>query len=239
MTPSSTTRVFIVTGGTGALGQAVVSRLLATGANVVVTYQAKDELNALTDRLSAEDRQRFTPFHVDVTSYKEVSEFVQHVVNQYNRIDGLANLVGGYTEKPFVESTPEEWQKMLNLNLTSTIFVTRAVLPVMVGAGYGRIVSVGSRGAIQALPNAAAYNVAKVGVMWLMETISNEVRGRNITANTVLPSVIDTAANRAAMPHTDTSRWVRPDEVAELIAYLLSDVSSGTSGAKIPVYGKA
>ncbi|MBI5467182.1 MAG: SDR family NAD(P)-dependent oxidoreductase, partial [Candidatus Kerfeldbacteria bacterium] len=182
MTSLSTVRVFIVTGGTGALGQSVVSRLLSTGSHVIVTYRSKDELNALADRLSGDERQRFTPFHVDVTSYPAVNEFVDHVVNEYGRIDGLANLVGGYAEKPFVESTPEEWQKMLNLNLISTIFVTRAVLPVMIRSGYGRIVSVGSRGAIQALPNAAAYNVSKVGVMWLMETISNEVRNRNITA---------------------------------------------------------
>ena len=88
-------------------------------------------------------------------------------------------------------------------------------------------------------PNSAAYNVAKVGVMWLMETISNEVKAHNVTANSVLPSTIDTPANRIAFPDVDFTKWVRPDEVAEAICYLLSDLASGTSGAKIPVYGKA
>lgn len=234
-----TSRAIIVTGGTGALGNAVVTRLLDGGAQVIVTYKVDRELDVLKDRLSDDQRERLTPFKLDVLDQGAVKKFVEHVVNQFGRIDGLANLVGGFASAPISTMSWDEWQNMIALNLHSAWIVTTAVLPTMRTAAYGRIVAVGSRGAIQAGANAAHYNASKVGLMWLMETISNEVRQENITANSVLPSVIDTPANRRAMPTADFSTWVRPEEVAEVIVFLLSDRASGTSGAKIPVYGKA
>ncbi len=232
-------RVIIVTGGTGALGHSVVRMLLEREAQVVVTYNKKVELDVLIAKLDSDREQQLTPFHVDVTNPKAVDELVEHVMNQFHRIDGLANLVGGYAGTPVADMTWDEWNDQISLNLHSTFLMTRAVLPTMIGVNYGRIVSVGSQGAIQAAKNAAAYNVAKVGVMWLMETIGNEVKQHNITANSVLPSIMDTPANRHNFPDTDYSKWVRTDEVAEVICFLLSDAASGTSGAKIPVYGKA
>ena len=234
-----TSRVIIVTGGTGALGQSVVRQLLEREAQVVVTYTKNNELDALTAKLDEPQRARLTPFHVDVTNPKAVDELIEHVINQLHRIDGLANLVGGYTSTSVTEMSAEAWHAMLSLNLDSAFLMSKAVLPAMLKANYGRIVSVGSRSAMQAKANEAAYNVAKVGVMWLMESISNEVKQHNITANSVLPSTIDTPANRSTMPDSDYSKWVRPDEIAELVCYLLSDSASGTSGAKIPIYGKA
>lgn len=236
---SFTDRVIIVTGGTGALGQSVVRLLLERGAQVVVTYTKSGELDVLNAKVSPEQRDRLTPFKVDVTNPKAVNECIDHVMNHLHRIDGLANLVGGYAEAKIIDTDWELWNSQLALNLHSAFIMSKAVLPTMMKANYGRIVSVGSRGAIQASPKAAAYNVAKVGVMWLMETISNEVKQHNITANAVLPSIIDTPANRQAFPDIEYTKWVRPEEVAELICYLLSDVASGTSGAKIPIYGKA
>lgn len=234
-----TSRVIIVTGGTGGLGQAVVRQLLERGAQVVVTYTKNNELDVLTAKLDETQRARLTPFHVDVTNQKAVNELVEHVINQLHRIDGLANLVGGFASSSVMEMSEDDWHAQLSLNLDSAFLMSKAVLSAMIKANYGRIVSVGSRSAIQASPKSAAYNVSKVGVMWLMETISNEVKQHNITANSVLPSTIDTPANRNAMPDSDYSKWVRPDEIAELICFLLSDSASGTSGAKIPVYGKA
>lgn len=234
-----TNRVIIVTGGTGALGRAVAMALLNRGAQVIVTYLHRDELDALSGDLTEEERGRLTPFHVDVTNQKAVNEFIQHVVNQFRRIDGLANIAGGWAPRLLKDMTWDEWQAMLAFNLHSAFLVTTAVLPIMVAAKYGRIIGVGARGAMQAVPGAAHYNVAKVGLMWFMESVSNEYRQYNITANSVLPSTIDTVANRRGTPTADFSKWVRPDEVAELILYLLSERSSGTSGAKIPVYGKA
>jgi NAD(P)-dependent dehydrogenase (short-subunit alcohol dehydrogenase family) len=233
-----TSRVIIVTGGTGALGQAVVKQLLARGAQVVVTYTKKEELDTLLIKVPNTEEARLTPFKVDVTNPKAVQELIDHVLNQFHRIDGLANLVGGYKGVSAMTTSWDDWRGQLSLNLDSTFLMTQAVLPSMVLANYGRIVAVGSRGAIQASPNSAAYNVAKVGVMWLMESISNEVKQHNITANSVLPSVMDTPMNRQSFPDLDYTAWVRTDEVANVICFLLSDAASGTSGAKIPVYGK-
>lgn len=238
MSTDFTNRVIIVTGGTGALGLAVVRQLLEQGAQVIVTYTKKEGLDVLLAKLSDEQEKRLTPFKADLTNPKAVTELTEHVVNQFHRIDGLAHLVGGYSSSKVVETSWDAWQAQLALNLHTTFLMSQAVLPTMLKANYGRIVAVGARGAIQASPNAAAYNVAKVGVMWLMESISNEVKQHNITANSVLPSIMDTPTNRQAFPDTDYTSWVRTDEVAELICYLLSDSASGTSGAKIPVYGK-
>lgn len=232
-------RVIIVTGGTGALGRTLSTMLLERGASVVVTYRDQHELDHLAHHLTPDQRNRLAPFSLDVGEEKAVAKFVEHVVNQFRRIDGLANLVGGYNAKPFPDMSFEDWRAAFRLNLDSSWLMSRAVAPHMIRANYGRIVSVGSRGAIQAAPGAAHYNASKVGLMWLMESLSNELRGHNITANTVLPSIIDTAANRQAWPQANFDAWVRPEEVAELICYLLSEQSSGTSGAKIPVYGKA
>ncbi len=239
MTNDFAKRVIIVTGGTGALGQSVVQQLLDRGAQVITTYTKKEELDVLAAKLSAEAEERLTPFHVDVTNQKAVHELVEHVVNQFHRIDGLANLVGGYRSQPFVKISWEDWQSQLNLNLHSAFLMSQAVLPTMINANYGRIVSVGSRGAIQAANDSAAYNVSKVGLMWLMESIGNEVKQHNITCNSVLPSIMDTPQNRQAAPDVDYTKWVRTDEVAQTICYLLSDLASGTSGAKIPIYGKS
>lgn len=233
------TRVIIVTGGTGALGQSVTRQLLERGAQVIVTYTKKEELDVLLAKLSPELEQRLTPFKADLRNPKTTKEVVDHVINQFHRIDGLANLIGGYGSASVVETSWEMWQQQIELNLHTSFLMSQAVLPSMLKANYGRIVGVGSRGAIQASAKAAAYNVAKVGVMWLMESISNEVRTHNITANTVLPSIMDTPMNRQAFPDNDYTSWVRTDEVAEVICFLLSDAASGTSGAKIPVYGKA
>lgn len=232
-------RVVIVTGATGALGQTLTHLLLERGAQVIATYRQKGELDDMLAKLEAPQQANLTPFSVDVTDEKAVTELVNHVINQFHRIDGLANIVGGYTGQAFGELTFESWRQQFALNLDSAFLMTRAVLPTMVNANYGRIVSVGSRGAIQAAQYGSAYNAAKVGLMWLMETVSNEYRAYNVTANSVLPSIMDTPANRRAWPDRDFSQWVRTDEVGELICYLLSDTASGTSGAKVPVYGKA
>jgi len=228
-------RVIIVTGGTGRLGQAVTKKLLGLGAQVVATYTNPTELEKLQKQLSAEEMQKFVSEKVDVTNEKEVATFITGVINKFQRIDGLANLVGGWQSKPITELSLEDWQKQLNLNLTSAFLMNKAVLPHMISAKYGRILGVGVQSAIQAKKEQANYNVSKVGVMWLMETISHEVRQHGITANSILPSAIKTVAEHDADPD---GLWVQPEEVAELVAYLMSPASSATSGAKIPVYGK-
>ncbi len=229
-------RVIIVTGGTGRLGTAVTGLLLSRGTRVVVTYTKESELERLRATLPEADRPNLSTTKVDVTDEPAVSRFVHDVHAKHGRIDGLANLVGGWNSTPFVELTLAKWNQQLDLNLTSTFLMSRAVLPLMIAAKYGRILGVGAQSAIQARKAQAHYNVSKVGVMWLMETISNEAKEFGVTANAILPSAIKTEAEHAKDPG---GAWVRPEEVAELVAYLMSPESGATSGAKIPVYGKA
>lgn len=233
---SLTDRVLIVTGGTGRLGSAVTKLLLSRGARVVVTYNTDDEVVMLKSSLPPAEFEMFSADKVDVINETEVATFIGGVMKEHKRIDGLANLVGGWASKPITEVTLDDWQKMLNTNLTSAFLMTKAVVPHMVAAKYGRILGVGAQSAIQAKPEQAQYNVSKVGVMWLMETISNEVKQHGVTANSILPSAIKTKAEQAKDPG---GAWALPEDIAELVAYLMSPASGATSGAKIPVYGKA
>lgn len=235
MSESLQDKVIIVTGGTGRLGTAVTNLLLSRGARVLVTYTKADELKRLQGSLAPELIDRLTAKQVNVTNEMMVTTFVDDTVKEFHRIDGLANLVGGWDSVPFVEMTLERWQQQIDLNLTSAFLMSRAVLPHMIAAKYGRILGVGAQSAIQAAKKQAHYNVSKVGVMWLMETISNEAKDFGVTANAILPSAIKTEAEHAKDPG---GAWVRPEEAAELVAYLMSPESGATSGAKIPVYGK-
>lgn len=229
-------RVIIVTGGTGRLGQAVTKLLLDRGATVIVTYTKAVELEKLQAQLSAEEIIKFSAVQLDVTNERDVQTFVDGVIKKFQRIDGLANLVGGWQSKPFVEISLQDWQEQLDLNVTSAFLMSKVVVPHMVTAKYGRILGVGAQSAIQAKAEQANYNVSKVGVMWLMETISHEVQQHGITANAILPSSIQTVEEHHK--NTGGGLWVQPEEVAELVAYLMSPASGATSGAKIPVYGK-
>lgn len=229
-------KVVIVTGGTGRLGTAVTSLLLSRGARVVVTYTKESELERLHAALPEADRKNLVATKVDVTDEPAVSTFVHDVHTMRERIDGLANLVGGWDNTPFVEMTVEKWNQQMNLNLTSAFLMSRAVLPHMITAKYGRILGVGAQSAIQAAKGQSHYNVSKVGVMWLMESISNEAKVHGVTANAILPSAIKTVAEHAKDPG---GSWALPEEIAELVVYLMSPESGATSGAKIPVYGKA
>lgn len=232
MNESLKDKVIIVTGGTGRLGTAVTGLLLSHGARVVITYTKESELERLQAALPEVDQKNMTAKKVNVTDERAVSTFVHDVHAMHGRIDGLANLVGGWDSTPFVEMTMDKWQQQLDLNLTSAFLMSRAVLPYMIAAKFGRILGVGAQSAIQAAKKQAHYNVSKVGVMWLMETISNEAKDLGVTANAILPSAIKTEAEHAKDPG---GAWVRPEEVAELVAYLMSPESGATSGGKIPV----
>lgn len=224
-------RLMIVTGGTGALGQAVTRRLLADGASVVVTYIDQAELDRLVEVVPAGERTRFESVAVNLTDPDGVDALVTRTLSRYRRIDGLVNIVGGYQHRLLLEMSWADWQRQLQLNLTTTFLVTRAVIKPMAKAEYGRIVSVGSQSAMAAAPGAAHYNAAKAAVANLMATVSHELQSQNIRANTVLPSTIDTPANRLAMPDADTSAWVPPSRIADVISGLLSaaNMAAGTN----------
>jgi NAD(P)-dependent dehydrogenase (short-subunit alcohol dehydrogenase family) len=229
--------VAVVSGGTGALGHAVVHAFLHAGATVAVPCRNPDELEHLEGVLGPMSRALW-PEEVDLLDREAVDRFIAAVARKMRRVDVLLNLAGGYQSKPFGQMTGDDWDKIVALNLTTAFNLTHAVVPHMLKRKYGRVVSVSSRGAITGSPNAAHYNAAKVGLAWLMETLAHEYVDSGITFNSVLPSIIDTPANRKTMKG-DYKRWVKPDDIARVLLWLASPDSHPISGAKIPVYGRA
>jgi NAD(P)-dependent dehydrogenase (short-subunit alcohol dehydrogenase family) len=229
-----TGRVAIVSGGTGALGQSVSSRLIAAGATVCIPYAVPAEAEALKARLGAAASGRLHCAPADVADEKAFGGFVRNVLDAHARVDILVNGVGGFAGGDLASTSLEEWNRMMTLNLTTAVIGCRGVLPAMTAAGFGRIVNISSRAAVPPMGGFIAYTVAKAGVITLTQALAKEV-GRGITVNAVLPSTMDTPANRQAMPDADHTKWVSPDAVAEVIAYLASDNAGMVSSATIPV----
>ena len=224
-----------MTGGTGGLGAVVVARLLDDGWRVVVPWIAERELERVEERPGLELVQAdlFEP------------DAVAAAVARASGADGaplraVVNLVGGYAQDGRVADAPvEAFEAQLRLNLRPTYLVTQAALPSLVAAGGGAVVCVGSRAALQPFAGAAGYVTAKAAVTAFAQAVAVEYRDEGVRCNAILPSVIDTPANRAAMPDADHASWVAPAQLAATIAFLCSDEGAATSGAAIPVYGRA
>ncbi len=245
----------IVTGGTGGLGVAVVGRLLDEGWRVVVPWIAERELERVQQRDGLE------LVKADLFEPDAVAGVVDAAVGRAAvgageagggsagggsaggsgpPLRGLVNLVGGFAVGGRVHETSiDQFERQFELNLRPTYIVTQAALGPMLEAGGGSIVCVGTRAAIQPFSGAAGYASSKAAVIAFAQAVAVEYRQDRIRCNTILPSVIDTPANRASMPDADFDRWVRPAEIAAVIAHLLSEDSSPISGATIPVYGRA
>jgi NAD(P)-dependent dehydrogenase (short-subunit alcohol dehydrogenase family) len=228
-------RVALVTGGTGALGQAVSLRLLAEGATVGVPWIVEREHEALLAALKPGDRDRLSTAHADVTDAGALSAVVESLRGRHGRLDILVALVGGFAPGSLLETDRATWDRMLQINLTSAFTAARVVAPHMVAAGHGRIVTVGSRAVTPPAGGFIAYTVAKAGVIALTQALAQELKGSGVTANCVLPSTMDTPANRAAMPDSDRKGWVPVESVADAIAFLVRDDARHVTGALLTV----
>lgn len=228
----------IVTGGTGGLGVAIVRQLLDNGWRVVVPWVVEEELQRAPQQLDGLELVRADLFEPD-----EVDQVVRAATGGDGAaapLRGLVNLVGGFAVGGRVHETPiEDFEKQFRLNLRATYLMTRAVLPAMLGHGGGSIVCVGTRAAVQPFPGAAGYISSKAAVIAFAQAVAVEYRDDGIRCNAILPSVIDTPANRASMPNADHARWVKPEAIATLVGELLADSTAAVSGAAIPVYGRA
>ncbi len=236
---SLTGKVALITGGTGALGRAVTAALVEAGASVGVTYVVDGEVPECKECLGTRAN---APLFIktNVTVEAEVQKLIQTMTQRLGRIDILLTLVGGYVGDLLVAQLPEPtWDQMMNLNLKSAYLCCKHVVPVMQRGGGGRIITVSSRAAIKVFPGISAYAASKAGLLAFSQTLASEVLKDNITVNAILPSVIDTPANRKAMPGADYSAWVKPEEIARVLLFLCSDASRQISGASIPVYGRA
>jgi NAD(P)-dependent dehydrogenase (short-subunit alcohol dehydrogenase family) len=216
-------KVVLITGGAGALGQTVVPVFVSAGASVILGDRNPVQVPGVT------------ALKADFTDQTQVRNLVDEVIRTSGRLDALINLIGGFATGRVVETDVSVWQRMLTTNLTSAFLLSQAVLPSMLQRGQGRIVHVAARAALEPFSGAAAYIISKAGLIGLIRTLSLELAGSGVTVNAVLPSTIDTPANRRAMPTADPSRWARPDSIAQTLTFLASDAASQTNGALIPV----
>jgi NAD(P)-dependent dehydrogenase (short-subunit alcohol dehydrogenase family) len=225
----------IVTGGTGGLGSAVVARLLDDGWRVVVPWVVESELERVSQRDGLE------LIKADLFDPDAVRAVVSAASSEAGApLRGLVNLVGGFAAGPRIDETPiEDFEKQFRVNLRPTYLMTQAAVQPMIGTGGGSIVCVGTRAALQPFKGAAGYISSKAAVIAFSNVVALEYRDDGIRCNTILPSVIDTPGNRAGMPNADHERWVAPAAIAGVIAFLLGADSAPTSGAAIPVYGRA
>jgi NAD(P)-dependent dehydrogenase (short-subunit alcohol dehydrogenase family) len=229
-----TGRVALITGGTGALGQSVVLRFLHDGATVAVPWIVPEEWETLRSR-AGDGSARLHGARVDGTDESAFAAFVAEVLARHQRLDVLVNTVGGFAGGDLASTSLAEWRRMLDLNLTSAVIGCRAVLPALRAARRGRIVNVASRAVVPPLGGFIAYTVSKSAVIALTQALAQEERPHGIGVNAVLPSTMDTPANRRAMPDADRSGWVTTDAVADVIAYLSSDGAAAVSGACVVV----
>jgi NAD(P)-dependent dehydrogenase (short-subunit alcohol dehydrogenase family) len=224
-------RTAIITGGTGGLGAAVTTRFLEDGWRVVLPWIAEREL----DRV--EPRQGLELVRADLMDEAAAEEVARAAGSG---LRAVVNLVGGFAAGGRVHETPVgEFESQLRLNLRPAYVVTAAALPAMLAAGEGSIVCVSSRAALRPFPGAAGYVTAKAAVLAFVDALAVEYRQDGVRANAIIPSVIDTPANRESMPDADFETWVTPAEIASVVGFLCSGEASATSGAHVPVYGRA
>ncbi|HEY9604655.1 MAG TPA: 3-oxoacyl-ACP reductase FabG, partial [Allocoleopsis sp.] len=223
----------LLTGGTGGLGMGVTAAILAQGADLTIPYYNEKEVERLKGKLPALEFDRIRFVAADLAQ----ESVVEQLVNDLGRVDVLIHLVGGFSMGKTHEYSFEQWKKDFDLNLNTTFLACKHSLRKMLEHGYGRIVTVGSRGAVQPGGQLAAYCASKAGVVALTQAIAAETKGTNITANVVLPSIIDTPTNREAMGSEQADRWVKPESLAQVICFLASEAAKDIRGAAVPVYG--
>ena len=228
-------KTVIVTGGTGGLGAAVTGTFLDAGWRAVVPWVVEAEVERL------EARPHLHLMKADLFDPESVQKVVERADEDVDAPPGaVVNLVGGYSEPGKVhEAGIGEFEKQLRLNLRPTYLICHAAIPALLSHGGGAIVCVGSRAAVRPSAGVSGYVVAKAGVAAFVAALDAEYRDSGIRANAIMPSIIDTEANRKAQPKADYGKWVQPEEIARVILFLCSEESSAITGAAIPVYGRA
>ena len=228
-------RVVLVTGGSGALGQAITRRFLAEGAVVCVPWIVEQERERLEASVEGTARKRLMLERCDVADDAAMARLAEALLARQGRIDVLVSAVGGFAMGDLVHTDRKLWDSMLTLNLTTAYVAAHAVVPPMLAAGAGRIVAVASRAVVPPAGGFIAYTVAKAAVIAFVQALAVETRGSGVTVNAVLPSTMDTPANRAAMPDVDPKTWVPVGSVADAIAYLAAESSGHVTGTLLSI----
>lgn len=222
-------KTLIVTGALGALGKVVADVAQSRGARVAGIDHAPSQIPATADRIEIGG--------VDLSDAAQAKSAVETAAKHFGRLDALINIAGGFAYETVGDGDIKTWHRMHALNVLTALNTSHAALPHLAASQAGRIVNIGAMGALQAGSGMGPYAASKAGVHRLTEALASEWKGK-VTVNAVLPSIIDTMANRADMPKADFSKWVTPHELAEVILFLVSDAASGVTGALIPVSGR-
>ncbi|MCU1300312.1 MAG: short-chain dehydrogenase/reductase [Candidatus Sulfotelmatobacter sp.] len=229
----------LVAGGTGGLGRAVSIAFLEEGAKVVVTYRNQKEWEDLKE-IGDSNPSSLAGHRVDVTDEAEVEQFVQKIVAEYGHLDVMVNTVGAYAGGTKLwETDPKVFDQMLSLNLRSGFLLLRAVVPAMLKQKRGAIINISSRAAVDHAAGGAAYATAKAAAVAMIDSLAADLKGTGVRVNSILPSIIDTEANRKAMPNADFAQWPKAGDIARVILFLSSDEAQLIHGAAVPVYGNS
>ena len=230
-------RVALIAGGTGGLGRAVSQAFLAAGAKVIVTYRNRQEFDELK-KIAGAGASNLVGSDVDVTDEAAVQKLISIIAKENSRLDFLVNTVGAYAGGVKLwEMDPDVFNQQLKLNLISGYVLCRAVVPFMLKQRSGAIVNVASKAALDHAAGAAAYAASKAAAVAMIDSLAADLKGSGVRVNSILPSIIDTPANRKAMPGADFAKWPKPDDIARVILFLCSDDARVIHGAAIPVYG--
>jgi NAD(P)-dependent dehydrogenase (short-subunit alcohol dehydrogenase family) len=232
-------KVALVAGGTGGLGRAVTLAFLERGARVAVTWVHEEEYLALRST-AGNLASRLDGFQADVTGIRTAQDLVDRIVSKWKQLDVLVNTVGGYTGGvPLWKLDAEVFEHMLNLNLRATFALAKAAVPAMVARKSGVVINIAAKAAWDHTAGNSAYAASKAAAVALMDSLAADLIGTGVRVNSVLPSIIDTEANRKAMPDADFAKWPKPEDIAKVILFLASDFISVIHGASIPVFGNA
>jgi NAD(P)-dependent dehydrogenase (short-subunit alcohol dehydrogenase family) len=230
--------VVLVTGGTGALGQAVTKALLDDGAYVAVTYRDAAEWRALQERVEPSSSARLSGFQADLGDDDQVKHVVDSVVQRAGSVDALVALAGGFAAGTTWETEHGAWKRMFDLNLMTLVTAVRHVVPVMKKQGRGRIVATSAASVLEAGGGGAgmaAYAVSKAAVVKLVEVLAGELRHDGITVHCVAPGTMDTPANRKSMPEAEFSTWVKPTDIANVVRFLVSEDARAIRSILVPI----
>src|SRR5689334_9740627 len=231
-------QVAIITGSVGNLGAATARAFQQAGAKTVLVDRSADRLRAAFKDI-ADSEDHLLAGGVDLSDAASLGKLVEQTVTRFGRLDILVNTVGAFRGgKPVHEADPADWDFLFNANVRTTLLGCRAVIPQMLKQKGGKIINVSSREGLEAHAGYAAYSASKSALLRLTESLAAELKISDINVNCIMPSVIDTPPNRAAMPKADFTKWVAPEAIADVISFLASDASRAINGAALPVYGK-
>jgi NAD(P)-dependent dehydrogenase (short-subunit alcohol dehydrogenase family) len=229
-----TNKVVLVTGGTGALGSTIVKSFTACNAKVISTYLVDKK----AEQLESQSKSKVHLIKVDVTNEEEVKNLGLSILRDYGQIHVLVNVVGGYLGgKNVAELDEKDWDLMMNMNLKSAYLLSKHIIPTMMSSRNGKIVHISSRTGLKATGYDSAYAASKAGLIRFVDSLAEEVKEFSVNVNCIMPSTIDTKANRTAMLDSDFSKWVKPQDLAKVVLWLCSEDAKVITGAAIPTYG--